>query len=260
MYKLTDFFAVLDKYAPLKLSHELIDRGEYDNSGIIINHHDYVEKVLFSLDLSELVVERAKKLKCDTIVTHHPAIYTPISKLDIDGEQSAIVKAVSLGINVISMHLNLDYAEFGVDSFLCLGLGGKNAKTLDKLSEIEGYGRVAEIENATFRDIKSSAKKTFKTERIICYGNLNEKVNKIASFCGSGGSVAIKYLSETKADLIVTSDAPHHVIKAIIESGKKLMLLTHYASENYGFYKYFEKISEQVCDVQIEYFEDKRFM
>ena len=260
MYKLTEFFEVLDKHAPIKLSQELISRGDYDNSGIIINHHDGVEKVLFSLDLSELVVERAKKLKCDTIVTHHPAIYTPISKLDIDGEQSAIVKAVSLGINVISMHLNLDYAEFGIDRFLSEGLGGKNAKTLEKLSQIEGYGRIAKIENKTFGEIKNLAKKTFRTDRIICYGKANEKVEKIASFCGSGGSIVVKNLDKIDADLIVTSDAQHHVIKAIIESGKKLMLLTHYASENYGFYKYFEKISEQVCDVQIEYFEDKRFM
>lgn len=259
MYKINDFLAFLEKYAPLKLSNELIARGEYDNSGIIINHHEEIKSVLFSLDLSVKVVERAKRLKCDTIVTHHPAIYNPISRLD-NNDSKAILLAVSSGINVISMHLNLDYAERGIDYYLALALGVKNAKTLDKISNLEGYGRVGEIEEKSLREIRNSAKKTFNSERIICYGNLNEQVDKIASFCGSGGSVLLKHLNEIDCDLIVTSDASHHVIKAVLEANKKLMILTHYSAENYGFNKFFNAICKEISKVELNYFEDKRFM
>lgn len=263
MCDLKEFFSVLEKHAPLKLSHELVSRGDYDNSGIIINHHQEIKKVLFSLDLSERVVEKAKRLKCDTVVTHHPAIYTPINRLDCEGDTKAVTLVIASGLNVISMHLNLDYAEFGIDYFMSKGLGAIKAQTLDELSKTEGYGRVAEIDKKTFRQVRDTAKKTFKTDKILCYGNLNENVEKIASFCGSGGNVALKFLKENKilADLIVTSDAPHHVIKEIVESGKKLMLLTHYSAENYGFKKYFDKISSLTAEnIESFYFEDKRFM
>ena len=52
MYSLEKFFSVLDEYAPLKLSHKMIEQGDYDNSGIIVQVKNDVQKVLFSLDLS----------------------------------------------------------------------------------------------------------------------------------------------------------------------------------------------------------------
>jgi len=81
MYSLKDFFTLLEEYAPLKISHVAIDNGDYDNSGIIVDSHDRVEKVLFTLDLSNLAVKKALELGVDTIVTHHPAIYRPIKNL-----------------------------------------------------------------------------------------------------------------------------------------------------------------------------------
>ena len=63
----------------------------------------------------------------------------------------------------------------------------------------------------------------------------------------------------TDAQLIVTSDAPHHVIKDLIEKGRCLVLLTHYASENYGFKRFYEKVAKEQS-IEAFFFEDKRFM
>ncbi len=78
MYDLKDFFAILDGIAPIKYSYALIEKGDYDNSGVIVAQNSEVKRVLFSLDLSVGAVKRAKNSKCDTIVTHHPAIYHPL--------------------------------------------------------------------------------------------------------------------------------------------------------------------------------------
>ncbi|MBP5686241.1 MAG: Nif3-like dinuclear metal center hexameric protein, partial [Clostridia bacterium] len=129
MYDLRDFFAVLDGIAPIKYSYALIEKGDYDNSGIIVAQNSEIKRVLFSLDLSVGAVKRAKNSKCDTIVTHHPAIYHPLKTLD--GENAALLSAVNGGLNVISMHLNLDVAKGGVDESLAAGLGGANAEILD---------------------------------------------------------------------------------------------------------------------------------
>ena len=79
MFKLNQLMEVIEEYAPLSLSRKMIEKGSYDNSGIIVKSGDNCQKILFSLDLSSESVKKAVELKCDTIVTHHPAIYTPVT-------------------------------------------------------------------------------------------------------------------------------------------------------------------------------------
>ena len=70
--------------APVSLSDEFCATYKmYDNSGIIINCASEVTGVLFSLDLSIEAVNRAIERGYNLIVTHHPAIYGGISRIDI---------------------------------------------------------------------------------------------------------------------------------------------------------------------------------
>ena len=51
---------------------------------------------------------------------------------------------------------------------------------------------------------------------------------------------------------LVSSDGKHHLIAAAVEKGLKVVLLTHYAAEHYGFTgfaKNIEKLLEVPCDV-----------
>ena len=61
MLKINELFRSLCEIAPIDLSYKMIEKGQYDNSGIIVNAHENVEKVLFSLDLSVSAVNLAKK-------------------------------------------------------------------------------------------------------------------------------------------------------------------------------------------------------
>ena len=89
MFSIKKLYNAVDGYAPFAISDEMVKRGEYDNSGIIIKSHDEVKAVLFSLDLSEEAVKTAKRLSCDTIVTHHPAVYYPVKSLSEDDTGAA---------------------------------------------------------------------------------------------------------------------------------------------------------------------------
>ena len=261
MYNVNSFFALLDEFAPMSIERTLLNCGEYDNSGIIVKSHEEVSKVLFSLDLSEAAVRRAKRIGADTVVTHHPAIYHPIKSLsEDDKETSALLLAAKFSINVISMHLNLDYAEDGIDANLCKGLGGKEYKILNLIDGKHGYGREFKVENKTFGEFIKAAKINFGS-KIVAYGKLGEKIDKAASFCGGGSGYALSAIKEgaTDADAIITSDAPHHVIKEIIEYGKKLVLIPHYAAEEFGFAEFYRKIKEKSKKAEILYFCDKRF-
>lgn len=263
MYDLNAFVSLLDGYAPLELSRKMIEKGDYDNSGLLVKCSSAVNKVLFTLDLTETAVKRAVRLGCDTVVTHHPAIYSPLKSLsDTDLLSSAVLNAVKRGINVISMHLNLDVADGGIDACLCQGLGGLSFKILEMLDEKHGYGREFSVAPVTLKDYLAKAKKTFGTNKIITYGKSNAVIKKVASFCGGGASHAEKCVinNTAQADLIVTSDMAHHVIKEILDSGKCVMIIPHYASEEYGFKKYYERVKATIgSEVPTYYFDDKRF-
>ncbi len=76
--ELTALQTVLEKICPLKLSYDCIEQGGYDNSGLLVKTHTQVKKILFSLDFSDKTLEKALETGADTVITHHPAIYTPI--------------------------------------------------------------------------------------------------------------------------------------------------------------------------------------
>lgn len=265
MYNLDSFYAVLDGFAPIRLSRLAVAQGDYDNSGILVRNHDKVNKVLFGLDLSEKLIERAIKLGVDTIVTHHPAIYMPLNAVSITNpEQAPLLTAIKKDKNVISMHLNLDFAKDGIDHNLAMGLGAEKVNILQKSSEDqEGYGREFSLPSQSLLEVVNKAKKTFNTNKIIYYGNKNQKIKSLASFCGGGSVHAVECVQKglTDADLIVSSDFAHHNIKALIQNGKAVVVIPHYASENYGFKKYFEKVKNTVGEnLQLFYFEDKRYL
>lgn len=260
MLKFDEFFNLIERLAPLKLSELSIVDGGYDNSGVIVKCGDQVKEVLFTLDLSNASVEKAIELGCDTIVTHHPAIYYPIKSLSIDNETKPLISAIKNGISIISMHLNLDIASQGIDESLAIALGDKVDKILELVDGEHGYGRECKVD-MDFSQLVDKVKKALDTDKVIAYGS--GKCQKIASFCGGGGSHALKAIKgkTTDADVIISSDLAHHEIKEIIESGKKLVIIPHYASEQLGFSRFESLVKELVKDsVKTHYFQDKRFM
>ena len=262
MLKLEEFLSELEQFAPLKLSRLLVEKGSYDNSGIIVRCTENARNVLFTLDLSKESVAVAKRYKCDTIVTHHPAIYKPILGLDFDGVSAGVTLAATERINVISMHLNLDACKGGIDQSLAEGLGGENAVILDEIEREAGYGRLCKIQPITFAEFIKKAKTTFESDKVIYYGKAKEVVGSFASFCGAGSSDAIEMARKGRldCDVIVTSDASHHVIMELVEMGYKIVLLTHYAAEEYGFKRFYNAVTEKLeGKVNTRYFCDKRF-
>lgn len=236
MYKISDLVTLIDQIAPLSLSYKMIEKGSYDNSGLLIKLTDSADKILFSLDLSVSAVQYAIDNGCNAIITHHPAIYSPIKQINLDGDK-ALALAVKNGLNVISMHLNLDVAFGGIDASLCQGLGGKDEKIIEIVDSDCGYGRLSEVEKQTLESFVSGIKKEFCSQKIISYGD--KPVQNVASFCGSGAGTALEYLSALdSADTIVTSDISHHQLKEFVEQEKNVVIIPHYVSEQYGFRKF----------------------
>ena len=240
--KINEIFNILNEYAPVELSDKFcLAINGFDNSGIIAHVNDDIKGVLFSLDLTKNAVEKAIENGCNLIVTHHPAIYKPISCLT---ENDALLKALNNKIGVISFHLNLDVAKFGIDYQLAKGLGGDNQEILIPLGDSVGYGRKFTV-NSTLEEIAQMYKKEFSSNKVMVYGNLQEKVTKVATFCGAGLDESEIELSKD-CDLLISADIKHHVILKALSMGKKLIEVTHYSSEFYGFNKIYEWVKSKL--------------
>ena len=253
--KLSEIYAVADKIAPKRLSDEYCEKfGTYDNSGVLVDCGEEIKGVVFSLDLSFAAIEKAMQERCNLIVTHHPAIYGKIGDICVeDALGKKLITCIRNGISVIAMHLNLDCAIGGVDeclqSGICKATSTKkveNAQVMHPLS-LGGYGRAYDVQKGTLQTLALEIEKEFSTKKILVYGENNKEITRVASFCGAGvDENSIAFAKAQGVDVIVSSDFKHHLLALALESGLAVVILPHYASEHYGFEKYYKKIRQQL--------------
>ena len=257
--KLSEIYALAEKIAPKRLSDEYCaSYGAYDNSGVLVDAGEKIDKILFSLDLSDGAVDKAIAEGAKLIITHHPAIYGKISAIRCDDKNllgGKLVRCLRHGISVLSFHLNLDGAVGGIDDSLMQGVALSSGKTTGAGTKVSvmhplsdgGYGKAYALSKIALKDLKKNMEKTFSSSRILMYGDEEKTVERAASFCGAGADEeAVAFALREGADVIVSADFKHHVLTLATESGLSVIALTHYASEQYGFEKFYEKIRRQV--------------
>lgn len=118
-----DLYSAIDQFAPFSLSMD------FDNTGILVgDRHQAVSKVLLALDCTMDVVNYAKEIGAQLIITHHPVIFHPIKRVN---EDSVVYHLIRSQIAVISAHTNLDIAEDGVNDVLAQAIGLQNISGLE---------------------------------------------------------------------------------------------------------------------------------
>lgn len=272
-----EFFNVANEIAPKTLSDEYCEKyGAYDNSGVLINTGAEIVGVLFSLDFSDVAIEKAKMLGANLIVTHHPAIYGKIGDIcvsETDPLKGKLIKCLQSGISVISMHLNLDCAMGGIDESFAQGIvcsihktDGACMRSMQEKTSIMhpltagGYGRAYDVPTTDLQTLIKGVEKEFCAKRVTTYGDMDRKISRVASFCGGGADEqSIAFAVQEKADVVLSSDFKHHIITMAVECGLAVVSLTHYATEHYGFEKYYQKICQRV-DVPCAYCKEESYL
>lgn len=250
--KINEVLKTLERYAPLELSDKLVKQiGGFDNVGIIAQVEGDITGIVFTLDLTDESIDRALDMGANLIVTHHPAIYNPLLRLDY--LKSPILRCVNEKIGVISMHLNLDCAEKGIDYYLAKGLGATEQEIIYKVDNNCGYGRIFKT-STTLLELKEKYEKEFLTQKVMIFGDPNREIEKVASYCGSGlDDTAIETI--TDVDLYVSADIKHHLILAALKRGKCVMQVTHYSSEMYGFREFYKAVKEKFSGIKTDIIE-----
>ncbi|MFO3716071.1 Nif3-like dinuclear metal center hexameric protein [Anaerococcus cruorum] len=210
---------------------------DWDNSGLQIgNLNNELKNILVSLDLEDEGVDLAIKNNCNLIITHHPYLFNGTKSIDLSDQfYKRLEKVIKNDITVFAMHTNLDIADDGLNDNLCNILEIKNPRVLEVGKEV-GLGRFGEINPTQAKNFASIVKEKLKAEELICYGDMEKTISKIA-VCGGSGSSLLDDALEHSCDLMLTGDVSYHMAMDYSNRGLIIIDAGHFASENHVIYK-----------------------
>ncbi|MBK6682486.1 MAG: Nif3-like dinuclear metal center hexameric protein [Ignavibacteriales bacterium] len=110
---------------------------ERDNTGLLVGKSQQeVTGVLLCLDVTSDALERAQKLKCNLVISHHPLIFFPMKKItpETDRTSDLIYKLIKNDTSLLSYHTNLDFTSDGVNHQTAKKLKISNIKFLKPIS------------------------------------------------------------------------------------------------------------------------------
>ena len=243
--RISDIYSFLDEKYPLSLQES------WDNSGYIVeSDSEKCSKILLTLDITNDSVDEAVNKKADLAISHHPVIFNPLKKIQVD---TPVYKLVRSGIGAICMHTNLDIAEGGTNTVIV----GKIAEKLGISANIEpledcGLGCIIELEKVVDCDeLAEILKDIFNIGRVkmSMYGEYI--LSKIAICSGSGGSLW-KLAKAKGCDALITGDVKHDVWIDANNSKFTVIDCGHFHTENLVLWELRRVLEEKIPMVDVE--------
>ncbi len=110
----------------------------WDNVGLQVGRPDAeVTRAVIALDMTPQVLEEARAMHAELIVTHHPLLFRGIKRVTPDGLVPGLVLGLAeQGIALYSIHTNLDAARDGVSFELARRLGVEDVTFLSGLEDV----------------------------------------------------------------------------------------------------------------------------
>jgi GTP cyclohydrolase I len=196
----------------------------WDNCGIQIGDPDRsVNAIAFSLDPSPPTVHFAADHNCQLLITHHPVLLEPIRNILPDSVAGkTLLCAGRMGVDILSLHTNLDAASGGLNDEMAKVLG------LEAVATPLGApcARMGNLANPlSIDELAEKVRQAFGLSQLRLVGGRRQTVQKV--FCVSGSGMG--YLKEAKknhADVMVTGDVRYHAARdaedvniAVIDAG-----------------------------------------
>ena len=194
-----------------------------DNVGLQVGKSDRkVTNILLALEVNMKVIEEAIKKNCNLIITHHPLLFNPLKKIEINkSKTSAIIeKLVKNDITLFSAHTNLDYTKDGVSFELAKVLKLQNIEFLVNLESNKCKMVIFVPENA----VEKVADAIFNSGGGIIgeYSNCSFRTKGEGTFRGSektspalGKKETYEKVSEIKLEILVDSWKLDKILSAV---------------------------------------------
>lgn len=247
-----DIIAAMEKIAPPCLSEN------WDNAGLQIGCRSWpVNKIWVALDPSPLVLKKACEASVDLLITHHPLFFSPLKTLDLDTIKGRCVEiCICNRLSVYSAHTNMDSVAGGLNDIFANRIGLSNCRVLDQPKKLQnanidaddpvptnappsppqsdgchGIGRIGELSHPMkLKELAFFIKQRFNLNAIRLVGDPELELTRAAICTGSGAGLLDRFIS-SDAQVFVSGDIRYHEAMTVLDAGKALIDVGHFASE-----------------------------
>lgn len=218
----------LEEWAPLNRQES------YDNAGLILGSRKRpVSKAIICFDITPEVVEEAAEKGAELIISHHPAIFRGIKRIDFDSRMGKMLKlSLQNGIAWYAMHTNLDNTPSGVNSYLAekLNLQGTRALVAEGSDPLVGAGVIGKLPEPLQEKSLLDMLKQWTGTHCIRHSGFTGREIKTLALCGGSGGEFFGAAQAQGADVYITGDVKYHDF-ADAEKSTWLVDIGHYESE-----------------------------
>lgn len=220
--KTSTLYKKLNEIIPQNLS------CEWDNDGLSVlpcKEHES-KRILVALDLRNEVIEYAEKNGFDTVVTHHPLIFSPLKELSgITVVSGKAVRLIRSNVAAIGFHTRFDSLDGGVSDMLCKKLG-----FIPTMKFGEGLcARLCGIGEIPFDTFAQNIKKLFGPAHFSAE-KATENVH-VAAVCGGAAEDFIPEAKALGADVFICGEVKYHNAIDAADDGMNVICVGHYESE-----------------------------
>jgi dinuclear metal center YbgI/SA1388 family protein len=230
---LRDIVRILETIAPPALAEA------WDNVGLQIGDPGCdVKAVWVALDASPAVIDAACASRIDLLVTHHPLIFRPLTRIDEQSPIGAVIgQALRHRLAVFSLHTNLDAVSQGLNDLLAQKLELTRLRPLIAnpagAGNRHGIGRIGFLARPLrLSELALAVKRQLGAEAVRIAGDPQQQVRRIAVSTGSGGSVMPHFL-QSDAQVLISGDLRYHDAREAEAAQRGLLDVGHFHSERF---------------------------
>jgi dinuclear metal center YbgI/SA1388 family protein len=229
--RVKDIVNSLNHDAPFDLAEQ------WDNVGLLVGDPEReVSSILVALDPTNDLLDEALETGANTVVTHHPVIFKPLTHINTgDPAGRLLEKALSEKISIICCHTNLDSALDGVSDILARRLGLLELSPLlptgNDPAAGTGLGRTGRYKTPlSAYQFVHTVLNALNLQSIQMTGTLPEKIQKVAVCGGSGSDLASRAFHQN-VDVYLSAEIKHSTAIWARENNFCILDGTHFGTE-----------------------------
>ncbi len=236
----SDLVDIMEQLAPSDLAEE------WDNCGLQVGSLQWpVKKIWVALDPLLPIIKAAVDHDVDMVITHHPLVFQPLKRIDLETIVGQVIGAAVKGNTAIyAAHTNLDSAFEGINDALAEKIGLEDLIPLvpaklpfgtgdaDASMSKQGLGRVGRLNPAvTVDQLALRIKKEIGTHQVRVAGDPQIVVDRAAVCSGSGAGLMDAFLM-SDAQVYISGDLKYHDARTVEAAGRAMIDVGHFHSEH----------------------------